>query len=181
MNRLSIGVLAFSLALPVISRADLIYNVSLNTSSLIGNGSAPFALDFQLTSGDTASGVVNTVTLSDFAFGIGGSAASGGPFSDSGNATGGFSSTVNLNTSGGSFFNEFSQFFNPGNALTFRLELTKNPQPGGTPDEFTFQLIDKTNGEVSTTDPSGSDSLLMSISPVRHCSPKSTPRMGTVW
>lgn len=142
-------------------QADVIYDVALNTTPLIGNSNAPFALDFQLTSGDTSSGVVNTVTLSQFTFGNGGSAASGGPFPNSGNALGDLSSTVALNTSGGTFFNEFSQFFTPGSMLMFQLNLTNNAQPPPTPDEFTFQLIDKTDAQIATTDPSGSDSLLV--------------------
>jgi hypothetical protein len=141
--------------------AGIIYEVSLDTSGLVGNSNAPFALDFQLTSGDTSSGVANSATLSLFTFGAGGSAGIGNPFPNSGNASGDLVSIVTLNTSGGSFFNEFSQYFTPGSVLTFQLDVTNNPQPGGTPDEFTLQLIDDTLGEIPTTDPSGSDSLVI--------------------
>ncbi len=144
-----------------VSRADAIYEITLNTASLIGNASAPFGLVFQLTSGDTSSGVVNIATLSQFNFGPGGSSGSGSPFSNSGNTSGNLSSTVTLNTSGGTFFSEFSQYFTPGNLLTFQLDLTNAAEPPPTPDEFTFQLTDKTNAEVSTTDPSGSNSLII--------------------
>ena len=136
-------------------------HITLDTTPLIGNANAPFALDFQLTSGDTTTGVVNTATLSQFQFGIGGGAATGNPFSNSGNASGTLGSTVKLNTSGSVFFNEFSEYFKPGSKVTFQLDLTNHPQPASTPDEFTFQLIDKTSNEVSTTDPSGSNSLLV--------------------
>jgi hypothetical protein len=138
---------------------DIIYNVMINTDSLIGNANAPFALDFQLTSGDTASGVFNSAILSGFQFGVGGSSGNRSPFPNSGNASGTLESIVTLSTSNGTFFNEFSQYFNPGNVLTFQLDLTNNVQPAGTPDEFTLQLIDQTLNEISTTDPSGSNSL----------------------
>jgi hypothetical protein len=138
---------------------DTIYSVTMSTGSLIGNSSAPFALDFQLTSGDTTSGVVNTAILSAFQFGIGGSSGTGSPFSNSGNASGSLGSIVTLSTAGGTFFNEFSQYFNPGGVVTFQLDLTNNVQPSGTPDEFTLQLIDRTMAEIPTTDPSGSNSL----------------------
>src|SRR5207248_887858 len=82
------------------------------------------------------------------------------PFANSGNASGGLGSTVTLTTAGGSFFNEFAQYFTPGSALTFQLNLTNNSQTT-TPDEFTFQLIDKTLGELATADPSGSNSLVV--------------------
>lgn len=144
-----------------ICSADTVYTVSLNTNALIGNANAPFALDFQLISGDITSGVINAATLAGFSFGSGGSAGTGSPFANSGNANGSLVSTVTLNTSGASFFNEFSQFFTPGNTLSFQLDLTNNSQPGGTPDEFTFQLIDNTSSEISTADPSGSDSLIV--------------------
>lgn len=141
--------------------ADAIYNVRLDTAPLVGNVNAPFALDFQLTSGNTTSGVVNAVSLSRFSFGAGGSAGTGRPFANSGNASGDLNATVTLSTSGGTFFSEFSQYFKPGSNLTFRLDLTNNAQTSNTPDEFTFQLIDRTGGEISTTDPSGSNSVFI--------------------
>lgn len=153
----------FALALIFVShlKADAVYDVSVNTSALIANVHAPFALDFQLTSGDASSGVVNTATLSDFAFGAGGSVATGQPFSNSGNASGGLGSEVVLSTTGGVFFNEFSQFFQPGTLLSFHLDLTNHAEAPPTPDEFTFQMIDNTGTEIPTTDPSGSNSLLV--------------------
>jgi hypothetical protein len=142
-------------------QADTIYDISLNTSALQGNANGPFALDFQLTSGDTTSGILNIASLSQFSFGNSGSAGAGQPFSNSGNASGSLASTVSLSTSGGTFFNEFSQNFVPGNTLSFQLDLSNHPQSGPTPDEFTFQLIDGTTSEVTTTDPSGSNSLIV--------------------
>jgi hypothetical protein len=145
----------------VLCYGDVVYDVSLDTAALVGNSNAPFAVDFQLTSGNTSSGIVNMVTLSQFAFGTGGSASAGRPFPDSGNASGDLTSAITLNTSGGTFFNEFSQNFAPGDKLTFELDFTNNAQPQPTPDEFTFQLIDKSNAEIPTDDPSGSNSLIV--------------------
>lgn len=140
--------------------ADILYNVSLDSAPLVGNSSSPFALNFQLTSGDPNSGVVNAVTLSRFSFGTG-SPIAGSPFPHSGNVSGDLGSSVELNTSGGTFFSEFSQYFAPGASVTFQLVLTTNSQTSAIPDEFTFQLIDRTHNEVSTTDPSGSNSLIV--------------------
>jgi hypothetical protein len=183
-------------------RADVIYDVSLDTSQLQGNVYGPFALDFQLTSGDTTTGVVNVATLSQFHFGAGGSPGTGGgPFPNSGNASGSFSSVVSLSTMGGVFFNEFSGYFVPGDTLSFRLDLTNVPQPSATPDEFSFQLIDSSNNEVSTNDPSGGNSLLIvdlegastqsliyttngdgaTITPVLNSPASNVPEPGTAW
>jgi hypothetical protein len=159
--RLIILAIGAFLSVDFICQANTIFNLSLDTSGLVGNANDPFALDFQFSSGDTTSGVSNTATLSLFAFGAGGSAGVGNPFPNSGNASGDVGSTVVLNTSGGSFFNEFSQNIAPGSMLSFQINLTNNPQSSGTPDEFTFQLIDNTLSGISTTDPSGSSSLVI--------------------
>jgi len=138
---------------------SLIYDVTLDTSGLVSNPAAPFAVDFQLNSGDTTTGVVNTASLSMFNFGAGGSAGSGNPFPNSGNVSGDLGSAVSLNTNG-SFFNEFSQYFVPGMQLSFQLALSDMIQPS-IPDEFSFQLIDGSSTEIPTSDPSGGNSLLL--------------------
>ena len=142
-------------------QADVIYNVNLDTSGLVANSNGPFALSFQLTSGDTTSGVVNTALLSQFVFGNGGSQGLGSPFPNFGNSSGDLGSSVSLNTSNGSFFNEFSQYFTPGDVLGFQLDLSNNTQFSGTPDEFTFQVIDSSLGGIPSNDPSGSNALLI--------------------
>ena len=80
MRRLFILTIWASLLAAATCKANIIYDVSLDTSGLAGNVNGPFAVDFQLTSGDTTSGVVNTATLSSFTFGTGGSAGIGNPF-----------------------------------------------------------------------------------------------------
>jgi hypothetical protein len=66
-----LAILSSLLTVDFYAKADSLYNVSLDTAPLIGNSSSPFALDFQLTGGDTNSGIVNTAMLSVFTFGGG--------------------------------------------------------------------------------------------------------------
>jgi hypothetical protein len=40
--------------------------------------------------------------------------------------------------------------FTPGNALSFRLSLSTNVDSGGTPDEFSFAILDHTGTEIPT-------------------------------
>ena len=87
----------FTLALLGLSattaHANFIFAVSVDTSGLSSNYTAPFGIDLQLISGLNASG--NTAALSDFNFGSGGS-ASGSPSSMGGNVSGSLSSTAHL-------------------------------------------------------------------------------------
>jgi hypothetical protein len=129
-----------------ICRAGLIYNVSLNTSSLIGEAAGPFSLGFQFNDGSGPGDSNNTVILSNFQFGVGGSAA-GSP-SVFGGATGNLSSGITLTDS--SFLNALAQPFNPGSTLGFRLQTTTNVDGGGTPDEFSFSILDSTGAQIPT-------------------------------
>ena len=72
MTKLIILFFLLFAALNGLCNADVFYNITLDTTPLIGNSNGPFAIGFQLTSGDTTSGVVNTATLSQFQFGTGG-------------------------------------------------------------------------------------------------------------
>src|SRR5260370_28684447 len=98
-----------------ICRAGVVYDVSLNTSPLIGHAAGPFSLGFQLNDGSGAGDANNTAILSAFQFGVGGSAL-GTPVL-AGGATGSLASGVTITDS--SFFNAFSQQFNPGSLLQF--------------------------------------------------------------
>ena len=51
--RLFILAIGVFLLVAATCKADIIYDFDLDTSGLVGNANAPFALDFQLTSGDT--------------------------------------------------------------------------------------------------------------------------------
>src|SRR5579885_2048382 len=132
---------AWSLGLVLIAtgspaRADLTWNVSLDTSALAADpASGPYALDFVLIGSDG-----NRVTLSNFAFG-GGSSGPGGPIATSG-ASGSLTGTVVLDDTS-DFFVEFSQQFTPGGSLSFTVDSTAIPPSGNTPipDNFSMFLL----------------------------------------
>jgi hypothetical protein len=117
--------------------------VSLDTSALIGHPAGPFSLDFELTDGSGTDDGNNTVTLSDFQFGGGGAQ---GTATLVGGATGDLTSTVVLTDS--SFLNEFTQASSPGSVLTFTMQFTTNVDAGGTPDEFSFQILDSSGAAL---------------------------------
>jgi hypothetical protein len=147
-NRITYCLAVLSLA-PFAS-ADTLYNISLNTAPLAGNG--PFALDFQFLDG---SGLPidlnnNTVKLTAFAFGVGGSALGGGTANNG--ASGSLTTGITLNDS--AFFNEYFENFTPGSVLSFQLDTTNAADPGGTPDLFTFAILDSSGDELPTTGPS---------------------------
>lgn len=130
-----------------LSRADTIsYIVTLNTSPLVGHAAAPFSLDFQFTDGQGTGDSNNTIALSNFAFGSGGS-ATGIPSLTNG-ASGSLGTAVALIDS--AFFNEFTQGFTPGSQLSFLLQFTNNVDPGPTPDEFSFAILDNSGFEIPT-------------------------------
>lgn len=126
----SIGVLLAAIT----AQADTIYHVEVDTSSLIGNPSSPFYLDFQFIDGSGAAN--NTATVGNFNFG-GGSA---GVIIDTfGGASGSLASTITLTDT--FFFNELYQSFNPGLIFSFDVSLTEaidNPAP----DAFSFAILD---------------------------------------
>ena len=147
-------------SLPALSQAQAVYHVSVDTSHLATGYSTPLSLDFQfLDSGDPSN---NTVTVTNFTYGAGGSA----PADDSGAATtgtafGGLASgTVSL--ADDAFFNELYQPFTPGSALNFDVTLSTNPDTsaGSSPDAFVFSILDTNLTPLSTQDPSGADSLV---------------------
>jgi hypothetical protein len=147
-------------------RADQVFQVTINTSSLAANFSSPFAVDFELVGSNG-----NTVTLSNFTFG-GGSAGPAGAFR-TGTVTGSLPGPIALKNSS-TFFNDFNQQFTPGSSLSFTLASTVvAPPAGGSPDNFSMVLFfryDTTHGfnpgtgaggtPIPTNDPSGANTLL---------------------
>jgi hypothetical protein len=121
--------------------ADLIENIQLDTTPLIGHAAGPFSLDFQL---NGSAG--NAATLSSITFGVSGGPA-GAPIVIGG-AAGNLNSTVTL--SGINFLNEFTQPFTPGTLLSFQLTLSQRTQALGFPDELTFAILDRTGAELPT-------------------------------
>jgi hypothetical protein len=151
--------LVFCIA-PRSSMADEIVAVSVNTSSVAGMvGSEVF---FEFTDGSGLGDANNTVTLTGFSLGGGTvGAVDTNPF----DTTGGFDPASNMGSqvsiTDSSFFNEFAQFFTPGSALSFTLDVTTNVDAGGVPDEFSMYIYDPNGNSIDTTaDPTGGDSLL---------------------
>ena len=121
------------------------FNISVDTTSLIGHPAGPFSLEFQLTDGSGLDDANNTATLSGFNFGSGG--ATGSP-TLLGEANGDLGTSVTLTDSG--FLNQFLQQFTPGNMLNFALALTTNVDVGPQPDLFSFSILDSTGSEIPT-------------------------------
>ncbi len=123
--------------------ATLLYSVTLDTTSLAASASGPFVLDAQLNDGGDPAN--NTAVLSSFSFGGG---AAFGPPSLTGGALGGLAGGITITDS--DFLNEFRQAFNAGSLLSFTLSLTTNPDPSGTPDEFSLAILDNHGVELPT-------------------------------
>jgi hypothetical protein len=121
-----LGIVAVSammgLVHPQAARADMIFDISVDTSLFSG----PMFLFFQLTDGGNA--VENTVTLRDFSFADG--SADALPVFEGG-ASGGFGGDVLLSDT--SFFNYALQEFTPGATLQFRLFTTVLFEAGARP------------------------------------------------
>jgi hypothetical protein len=126
--------------------ANLIFSVNLDTAPLIANPAAPFSLDYQLLDGSGTGDANNTAMIDSFVFGTG--SPIGSPMIIGG-ASGSLSSSVNIIDS--AFLNEFSQQFNPGSQLSFRVELTTNVDAGPAPDAFSFSILDNSGSEIPTT------------------------------
>jgi hypothetical protein len=146
LSILGLIVCAFVVMQSPTSRANLMFNVSLNTSPLIGNATGPFYIDFQLNDGSGIGDANNTVMINGFLFG-------GGNAVDSiliiGGAGGSLFSSVSITDS--AFLNEFAQQFDPGSKLKFHVNLTTNVDAGLTPDAFSFAILDNTLAPLPTT------------------------------
>ena len=128
-------------------------SAALDTSGLAG----PFEVVFIFTDGSATGDANNTVTLSGFVF-DGGNAGSVDASQSFGGESGDLSSGVALVDS--SFLNIFASSFAPGSSLSFDFSLTTHVDAGGTPDQFSFALLQSGGTVVNTTDPSGANSLL---------------------
>jgi hypothetical protein len=113
----------------------LSFNVTTDTSALIGDPSGPFSLDFQLIDGAGIGDGNNTVEVSNFDFHGGG-------------WVGGNPSPIVLTDM--SFFSEFLQEFTPGTFLSFQVSMTTAVDAGPTPDQFSFAILDNLLFEIPT-------------------------------
>lgn len=128
--------------------ADQSYDVVINTTPL--NGVTGY-LAFDFISG-TPSG--NTATISNFS-----SDGMLGTLTESGSATGTISPGPGV-MNDSQFFNEVLQSFTFGKSVSFELALTTKFAAGNVPDNFSLYLLDSGQNPISTSDPTGSDSLL---------------------
>ena len=124
----------------------LTYHFDVNTATLVGNVNSPFYLDFQLNYG---SGTGNSATIGNLTF-TGGSLT--GTPNLFGNASGDLGTAALLSADSVNAFNEIFQQFSPGTSLGFDVSLTSNATTV-TPDAFAFAILDKTTGQITTTDP----------------------------
>jgi hypothetical protein len=142
-------VCAFS-ALCQTASGDMIYNVTLDTAPLVGHPAGPFYVEATFTDGSGVGDANNTVTMSNFTFG--GGSALGGPLVFGG-ASGSLATGVTITDS--SINSLFSEQFAPGLLLSFSLGLTSNDDAGGTPDGFTFFILDSSGVALPTLAPFG--------------------------
>lgn len=142
-------------ALASVAHAQFVFRVQVDTSSLVGNPAGPFSLDFQLNDGLGIGDGNNWATLSHFQFG-GGAAVPGAM--TWGGAWGSLASGITL-TDTDPLVNEFLQGFTPGSWLSFDLTLSNHVDVGGTPDIFSFAILDGNLMNLQTH-ALGSDSFL---------------------
>ena len=145
---LGLIVAAFFIEAPI-CRAELMFDVTLGTSGLVGlnQPAAPFYIDFQLNDGSGNFSGVNTAIISNFTFG--GGTSSGAPHLFGG-AKGDLDTAVTL-TDKAAFVNEFFQQLIPGDVLSFHVSLTTNVDRGPTPDAFSFSILDNQGAPIPTT------------------------------
>jgi hypothetical protein len=101
--------------------AGTLYNISLDTSPLVGHPAGPFYLYLEVVDGSGVGDGNNSASLADFNFG--GGSEVGSPFSFGG-ATGSLGSKLTLTDT--SDVNFFTQQFTPGKSLSFSISLTTN-------------------------------------------------------
>jgi len=126
--------------------ADLTFDVTLDTSPLIGNPAGPFSIELQLTDGSGPGDANNSATIDGVDFGGGGLV--GAPFSFGG-AAGSLASSLSLTDS--DFANGVVQSFDPGASLRFDVALTTTLDTGPFPDELSLSLLDGAGNPIPTT------------------------------
>jgi hypothetical protein len=153
MQKLNRILLALACLAPCAAYAEVL-NISVTTGSLIAHPAAPFYIQFEFTDGSGTNDGNNVVVVDNINFGAGGSAG-GLILPDTGDVTGNLSTGVTLKDT--QFLAMFTQSFTPGNTLSFRLTMTNNADAGGTPDSFTFYILDSSFTPLPTLEPFGQD------------------------
>ncbi len=152
----AIACLLFALA-PSKASAGLLFDVTLDTTSLISHPAGPFAIDFQFNDGSGTSDANNVVSIGNFTFG--GGSPLGTP-TLIGGASGELSSSL-VEIIDSSFRNEFTQSFTAGTQLSFRVNLSLHSEADLSQDEFTFAILDSSGIEIPTLDPGGRNVILL--------------------
>jgi hypothetical protein len=126
------------------------YDVTIDTTPLIGNPNGPYYLNLAMTYG--GAGVGNNATISGF------SSAGVGTPTIQGLAAGNLSSSVTVADNNANFYNDFYQQFTPGTSLSFIVQLSDN-LTGQTPDLLGIGIDDNSTYQIPTTDPNGNINL----------------------
>jgi PEP-CTERM motif len=153
------------------------FNVTLDTSGLVGNVNAPFSAAFIFTDGSGLGDANNTVLLSGFTFG-GGSAGLVNSNLSFGGESGSLASGVSLTDSSG-FFNAFVSAFTPGSALSFTVAMTTNVDSGGTPDQFSFSLLESCPSTATTCNNVPTSDLITGVNLLTVNIDSATPTIQT--
>ena len=133
--------------------AQLKYHVQVDTSHL--NPASTYYTEFTLSDGHVTSlgspDTNNSVYLNNFTFGGGASGAALTP--EIGNASGSTATAVLLADGNAGGVADHAQAFTPGSSLGFDASVTTNADAGGTPDIFTFFLLDSNQIPLATNAP----------------------------
>jgi hypothetical protein len=138
------------LVFPHAASADQIFNISLNTTPLIGHTAGPFSVVLVLTDGDGIGDANNTATISNINFGGGSALGSPAYF---GGASGSLAMGILITDSADLSF--FLESFSPGSQLNFTLGITSNDDAGGFPDRLSFFILDNSLVPLPTLAPFG--------------------------
>lgn len=141
---------------PAPAGADVILNVSLDVTGLRNHtygGGGPYSVDFLMTGGQ---GNNDSVVISNFAITA---AALGNSSAPTGDVSGGLTSTLTVGDA--SLLNDYNQVISPNVTtnqvlISFQLDVTTHFASGGTPDNFSFSILDQSGAPIPTTDAFGS-------------------------
>jgi hypothetical protein len=147
---LSIGIATFCTG----GFAQINLAVSVDTSALTAG---TYYAEYSLSDGTVGASTANTITLGSFT-------VPGGSFGailppTLGDASGNMNTAITLADGDPGGVADLAQGFTPGSKLTWDMSVSTVVQPG-TPDEFTFRLLDSGLNYLTTNDPSSNNSYL---------------------
>ena len=158
----SLVLLIASCIVTVPASAEIIYTFDLDTTPLMGQISGPFSLAFGLSDGSGLGDGNNYAILSNFYFG--GGSPIGSPLTF-GTAFGDLTTSVILSDASGTAL--FQQNIVVGTRLQLLLQLSDNPELGGSFDVFTFSILDNTGTPIPSLYGAPLDAFVVaSLSPI---------------